>query len=150
MPCDISVDANWYNSDIRLITSIDGYQNAKAIAQYLKLPRATVNRAIEFLLQTGLCVEKNGQIHMGPSSTHLEANSPLVHRHHTNWRLKAIEKMENMSAEDLCLTMPCSVSHKAQKEIRKEFVNFIERITQIIDEGPEENLMILNMDWLKI
>jgi uncharacterized protein (TIGR02147 family) len=143
--------ASWMNSGVRLLTSVPGYQNADMIAKYFDLPLAKVNRVLEFLLQTNLCVEnEKGEIRMGPKSTHLEAASPLIVRHHTNWRLKAIERMEQLTANELCLSMPCSLSESSTKAIRKELVDVIERITQIIDTSSEERLQCLNIDWFQI
>lgn len=140
----------WYYSAIRLSTSIPKLQDVDAIAKYLNLPLSTVNRTLEFLVQNGLCKESNGNLSMGPSTTHLEANSPLITRHHMNWRLKAIEKMDRLSTDELCLSMPCSLSEKSIKEIRKMLIESIEKVSRQIDVGPEENLACLNIDWFKI
>ncbi len=142
--------SQWYYSGVRLATSIKNLQTADQIAAYYHLPLPTVNRVIEFLLAHGLIKEFDNRLSMGPSSTHLEATSPLIGRHHTNWRNKSIERMSFVGTDDLVLSMPCSLSKKARQQIRKELVTTIEKITQLIDEGPEEELACLNIDWLKI
>ena len=141
--------SKWHYSGIRLLSSIPGFQNPDTIANYFQLPRSDVARILEFLLATGLCKEDKGKYSMGPSSTHLEASSPLISRHHTNWRLKAIEHVEHLSTEELCLSMPCSLSQKALREIRKELVECIDRLTKTIDEAPCEQLACLNIDLFK-
>lgn len=141
--------SDWFFSAIRLMTSIKGFNTADAIASHLQLPLSKVNRVLEFLVQSGLCVEVKGRYQIGPSSTHLEANSPLISRHHTNWRLKAIERLPVVSKQELCLTMPCTLSDLAFESIRKELVSVIERITDIIDAAPSERLAFMNIDFLK-
>lgn len=138
--------SKWQYSGVRLLSSIPGFQTVDSISQHFKLSRAEAARIIEFLLATGLCQESSGKISMGPSSTHLEATSPLISRHHTNWRLKAIEHLDQLSPQELCLSMPCSLSEKAMRQIRKELVDCIERITKLIDEAPSEQLACLNVD----
>ena len=86
---------------------------------------------------------------MGPSSTHLEASSPLVSRHHVNWRIKGIEKTTALSSEELFVTLPCSISEKGIEQIRKEIVSVIDRIVRIIDEAPAEQLACLNVDLFR-
>lgn len=140
----------WYYSAIRLACSVPELRSVDTLAKYFNLPLSTVNRTIEFLINTGLCKEIDGRLAIGPSATHLEASSPLITRHHTNWRMKAVEKMERLGAEELCLSMPCSLSEKSIKHIRKELVECIEKITQHIDASPEEKLACLNIDWFKI
>lgn len=142
--------SNWYYSGVRLATSIKDLQTADQISNYYNMPLTMVNRILEFLLTHGLVKESNGKLTMGPSSTHLEATSPLIGRHHTNWRNKAIEKVNFINADELALSMPCSLSKKSRLQIRKELVATVERITQLIDEEPEEELACLNIDWFKI
>ena len=141
--------SNWYYSGIRLLSSVKGFRTPDAIAGYFDLPLSTVNRVLEFLVQTGLCKFEEGQFKMGPRSTHLEASSPLVTRHHMNWRVKGMEKMGNVSADELFLSLPASLSERAMKEIRKELVIAIEQITGIIDGSTEDQLACLNIDFFK-
>jgi uncharacterized protein (TIGR02147 family) len=141
--------SNWYYSGIRLLTSIPGYQSPDAIAEKFGLPLSLVNRVLEFLVQTGLCAIEKDRYVFGPKSTHLEASSPLVTRHHMNWRVKGMERMGNISAHELFLSLPCSISEKAMIDIREELVKSIERITAHIDAAPEEQLACLNIDFFK-
>lgn len=141
--------SNWYYSGIRLLTSIKGFENVDRIAEHFGLTVTTVRRVVDFLLQYGLCIDHDGKIIMGPSSTHLEAGSPLISRHHMNWRLRGIENMEGLDSNELFLTMPCSLDAKSLKLIRDELVQTVERITKVIDEAPSEQLACLNIDLFK-
>lgn len=142
--------SNWYYSGVRLATSVPELNTPDSIARYFGLPLAAVNRALAFLIENNLTKEINGKLSVGPSSTHLEASSPLISRHHTNWRNKAIQRFDHLTEQELCLSMPCSLSSSAREQIRKELVNTIERISQLIDAGPEEELACLNIDWIKL
>lgn len=141
--------SSWTYSGIRLLSSIAKFQTPDLIAQYFNLPLNQVNRILEFLVATGLCRENAGKYSIGPSSTHLEASSPLIARHHTNWRLKSVEHLERLQTDELCLSMPCSLSPRAFRVIRKELTDCIERITKIIDEAPCEELACLNVDFFR-
>lgn len=142
--------SQWYYSGIRLLTSIEGFQNIDQIAAYYNLPTAKVSRVIEFLVQTGLCKEEAGMLRMGPASTHIGANHPLVSRHHTNWRMKGLSKLDSASTQELFFTMPCSLSEKAMGQIRKELLHAIDKINALVDQGPAEKVACLNMDWFEL
>jgi len=143
--------SSWYYSGIRLLTSLPGSNTPDRIAAYFGLPIGTVNAALDFLLRTGLCIEENGRIQMGPSTTHLEASSHFIPRHHTNWRMKAIEHFEKIDAEkELSLSMPCSLAERDLATVRRELVATIDRVTKIIDRGPEEKLACFNIDWFML
>ena len=60
-----------------------------------------------------------------------------------------VEKMGNVSPEELFLSLSSSLSQSAMKEIRKELVKAIERSTEIIDGSSEDQLACLNIDFFK-
>ena len=142
--------SQWYYSGIRLITSIDSYNTIEKISAKLNISVSRVREVMEFLLQYGLCIEDRGQFKMGPKSTHIEASSPLVTRHHTNWRLKALENMENLSAEELFYTGPMTLSRSSMKKIRAELVTCIENSTREAIDSSSENLACLNIDFFHL
>lgn len=141
--------SRWHYSGIRMLSSIDGYNSISAIAEYYKMPMAKVSKIIQFLLEKGLCIEKDGKIVIGPKSTHLESSSPLVNLHHENWRQVGMKNMEDLTDSELFFTMPCSLSEEALKKIRKEIMILIEKATHIVDEAPSEKLGCLNIDLFK-
>jgi uncharacterized protein (TIGR02147 family) len=148
--------SSWYFSAVRLLTSIEGFNSLEIISERLGLPRGTVKQVLEFLVSTGLCIEKkNRKFTMGPQSTHLGADSLLVSRHHQNWRLKAIERSQRVphqipSERELFFTSPVSISKKAIPEVRKVLVSSLEDCFKIIDPAPCEELACLNIDWFEI
>lgn len=142
--------SNWYYSGVRLSSSIDGLNTVEALAKYLRLSRARVREVLEFLVQYGLCVEKAGLYSMGPRRTHLEASSPLVSRHHANWRLKAIEHLDDVASEELFYTGPMAVSDLVMSEIRKDLVDLIDHMVKKVGDSPSENLACLNIDFFKV
>ncbi len=160
VPRDLELDAaaqaffysGWFYSAIRMLTSIEGYHSAGEIASRLSLPPAQVREALAFLVRYGLCVEENSKFRIGPKKTHVGADSPLVVRHHTNWRLKSIENMGRKDAEkeELFYTGPMTLSHTAVLEIRKELVNLVERVVKTVGPSKSEEFMCLNIDWFKV
>lgn len=142
--------SQWYYSAARLLTAIEGFQSAEPIAHFLNLPVRRVTEVLNFLVTHGLCLEEKGRYKIGPSSTHIGADHPLVARHHANWRFKVLEKLNHLSSNELCLTLPCVVSEKSIKAIKKEFVDTIERVTKEIDSSPSDILTCINIDLYKI
>lgn len=142
--------SQWYYSGVRLLTSIDGFNSVDTISSRLQLPRNTVKRVLDFLVITGLCIEHKGKFKMGPQSTHIGSDSPLVSRHHQNWRQKAIERADRISGDELIFTSPVSISRDAIPEVRKKLVRTIEDCFKIIDPSACEELMCLSLDWIKL
>jgi uncharacterized protein (TIGR02147 family) len=142
--------SQWYYSAARLLTSIDGFQTAERISERLHIPRALTKRVLEFLVSTGLCIEDRGIHRMGHKSTHTGAESPLVARHHQNWRLQAIERADRIRPDDLFFTSPVSISKDAIPRVRKILLEAVEECFKIIDPAPCEELACLNIDWFRL
>lgn len=142
--------SQWYYSGIRLLTSIEKYQNIDAIAERTQLPKNVVGKVLDFLISSGLIVERNSRLAMGPARTHVPADSPLVARHHSNWRLKALEYLPTLQERDLFFTSPMTVSRRDRDRIRELLGDLIESIAQIVDKSDPEILTCLNIDCVEI
>lgn len=139
--------SNWYYSGLRMLSAIPGKHNVDEMAEYFGLNRALVQKAVAFLVQTGLCIEKDGKIFVGPQSTHLEAQSPLINNHRRNWRMKGLEKINHSNDDDLFYSGPMSLSEADKAILREELVALIAKILKRVQKSPEEKLVCLNIDW---
>ena len=141
--------SQWYYSAIRILSSVEQYQSAEALARRLELPRAKVKDILDFLVRHGLCEERDGKFIMGPQSTHLGASSPLVTRHHANWRERSIFQLEKMREDELFFTSPISIATKDLQRVRKILVAAIEDAFKVIDPSPCEEVACLNIDLFR-
>jgi len=142
--------SQWYFSAVRLSTSIEGINSAQNIAQLLRLDVSTIKKVLDFLIEHQLIVEEKGHFKLGPPVTHIDADSPYVIKHHTNWRLKAIQSLEKNSSESLHYSGPMALSEKLAKEIRENLVSIIQSTTQKVQMSESEKLSCLNIDWFTI
>lgn len=141
----------WYYSAIRLAASIEGLQDATTLATFFRMERSKVQEVLNFLLDTGLCIEKDGKIQMGPKTTHLEQSSPLILKHHGNWRLKALTRHEALSGDELAFTSPVSLRKEDFDEIREQLTQVVEKfLKKVTASDPPDTLACLNIDWFKV
>ncbi|MBL7542902.1 MAG: TIGR02147 family protein [Bdellovibrionaceae bacterium] len=142
--------SQWYYTAIKLMISLSSYKNADEIAEKIHLPKKLVADVLEFLVTNGLLKYENGEYIQGPARLHFSSDSPFVSRHHANWRIKAIEKINDKDETSLHFTMPANLSQATVMQIRKKMVEQIESITQIVDASEPETTYCLNIDWMKI
>lgn len=141
----------WYYSGVRLTTSISGCQNIESISKYLSLPQSVVERVAEFLINSGLCIQKGDQITIGPRRTHLEDDLSVRARNHLNWRIKAIERHSIEKPNDLFRTFPMSLNAEDAKVVRRLLLETIEKIEGVLaNPSPPDRLACLNIDWFGI
>jgi uncharacterized protein (TIGR02147 family) len=138
--------SSWYYSAIRLLAGLNEEQTIDRIASTLSLERKLVQTVMQFLLRTGLLVQEKDRYRLGPQRTYLPADSALVSRHHTNWRLKAIENFDHLNSQELAFTGPISVSRKDFGEAKKILLRALEEISSLVDRSKEEVVGCMNLD----
>ena len=142
--------STWIYAAIRLLTSIPHFQTREALAERLGMHISRVNQILEFLLSRGLCQEEDGRIFYGDTKTYIGQESLLVSRHHSNWRLKALERIDRVDPQELAYTNPVVLAEKDIAKVREEIVQLIERVHKITAPSPCEKLFCFNIDWLEM
>lgn len=142
--------SQWFYSAVRMATSIDEIRAPEQIAEKLGLSRQTVIKVLELLVLNNVVENRDGIYRMGAQSTHVGAGEMLVSRHHTNWRLKAIEKLNQDSTTGLHFTSPLSISQSDLENVRKILAHSIDAIFDVVDPSPAEEVACLCIDWFKV
>jgi hypothetical protein len=102
---------------------------------------------LTFLVQTGVCVEEAGKFHMGKVHVHVPNESPLVTKHHSNWRMKAIQRMDFREDTELFFTAPMSISRKDFETIREKLNAVIKDAVNVAKSSSSEDIFCLNIDF---
>ncbi len=142
--------SEWFYSGVRMATSIESVETSDQIAETLGLPRSTVVKVLEFLLTHGLVKLENGAYELGPQSTHVGAGELLVSRHHTNWRLKAIEAIAQRNERAIHFTSPLSIAEKDIEVVRKMLMQSLDGIFDVVDASEAEKVACLCLDWFPV
>lgn len=143
--------SSWLYAATQLITTLERDVSFEDICQKLNLPPARAREILDFLVQTQMVLEKDGYFKSGRVATHLEKNSPFLIKHHTNWRLKAIQAAENLSDQELMYSANVSLSKKDFELLREEFAKLIQRFVDVVKPSPAEDIAQFNLDffWIK-
>lgn len=141
--------SDWAYVGVMALSSIPGYDNLDTIAEYFDLPKTKVNKIIEFLLETGICKKDNDKLGVGSSKIYLGKDSPYINLHRRNWRLKAMEHMDQ-GRDGLHFSNVVSLSKDDKKWIHEKLLDSISQISKRIGPSPEEELACLNIDWFSI
>jgi uncharacterized protein (TIGR02147 family) len=143
--------SQWYYSAIRICTFIDHLNNTKSIADYLNLPLQLVEGALEFLIQTNLVIADKGVLKKGPTLTHISHTSPLANLYHTHLKLRAIERQNYRTQDDLFISAFTAINKKDAKKIEEILRKSVESCVTIMQESePTEEVYIINIDWFPL
>ncbi len=143
--------SQWQYLAASLLPSLPEFQTLEAIAARLELSREKTRKLFDFLLRTGVCLEKDGRFQMGPKSIYLESDSPLIVHHHANWRLRALLRHEKMTDNELAFSSPVTIHSRDQKQIKQMIRDFLKAFLKVASESePTEKLACLNIDWFEV
>lgn len=141
--------SNYLYSAVRLLTDLPDMSDDERIAQHLGVPVNVVKRILEFLLENGLCAMKGGRLKLGPTRSHIGSSSPLVAKHHQNWRLLGLQKMLAQQENHVFFTGPMTLSKNLADEFSRELADIIANIMKRVGPSPSETARCLNIDWFE-
>lgn len=141
----------WYITAIHLLTSISKYQNINQISSYLGLNISRTQNILEELLRCGF-IEKEGDLYKsGPVSIHLGSESPLIGKHHINWRMQAIQNLElGFDPQSLHFSSVVTIAKSDVRAAREILVEAIEKIRTLVKESKEDSLYCYNIDLFEV
>lgn len=139
--------SSWVYSGVRNMVACPTFTSRNDVARHLGLSFTVVNRVIDFLVANELLKEKNGNLAMGPQSTHIARESPLVIKHHQNWRTLGFQRMLDEKEDILFYTCPMSLSRQTADLVRERLPLMIEEIINLVKPSPSEVVRCLNIDW---
>jgi len=109
-----------------------------------------VDEALKFLTRVQLVKNDRGTLIPGIARMHLPHDSPIISKHHINWRLQAVRDLELRNDESLHYSSCVSLSKKDAVEIRKQLLSSIESIKAKIKDSPEEILYSFCLDFFEV
>jgi uncharacterized protein (TIGR02147 family) len=142
--------SSWHYTSIWVFLSVNGGKTKDEIYQRLGIDKKQISEILEFLLSTGLCRLEKGKYKHQVGRLHLEKSSPILKQHHSNWRIKSIQKFDRPESLDLTFTAPLSLSHKDFEMLREELVQFIQKLSNTVSKTEPEEIFSLNLDFIKI
>jgi uncharacterized protein (TIGR02147 family) len=133
--------SSWYYLAVQLLVTMPTYQTKESLLKYLKISPRRLNQVLEFLLREGLVNEKMGNYSAGETRIHLANDSPLISKHHANWKLQALQSLEREKVDELHYSSVITANQKDIPEVRKVMIKAIEDIRAIVKASAQEDVM---------
>ncbi|MGE3386093.1 MAG: TIGR02147 family protein [Bdellovibrionales bacterium] len=142
--------SSWHYTAVHMCLMIPHLRTKTAISKTLGVSTVAVNRVIEFLISVGLAKDEGDKISSGPARSHLSAESPLVAKHHVNWRMRAIDSLDHIRPRDLHYSLVMSISENAAEKIREILLKAIQENEPIMKAAEDKTIYALNLDLFAI
>lgn len=141
---------SWLYVAIHILCAVSELQSRAALRDHLRLPAREVDPIIEFLVQHGVLDESRGRLKQGSARIHLPKGSPFLPKHHTNWRIKAIQSLDHERTQDLHYSMVMSLSKADVEKMRRIILEAIQRTEQVLRETGDEVVYSFCIDWFRV
>jgi uncharacterized protein (TIGR02147 family) len=142
--------SSWLFSALRLYSSVGSGKSLQECVDAFQISRSRASQILHFLVDNNLCREEGGKYVMGPQFTSLQIGSPFFTKHHTNWRLRAIERCEQVSENDLLFTGPFSISKEDYNKIREKIMGLLQSVSTTVQNTQAVEIACLNIDLFKL
>lgn len=120
-------------------------------SRHLGLSAKKVKEVLDFLVSLGLARQSAlGRFEIGPTRLHLERDSPLISKHHTNWRMHAIRSLERAFDEDLHYSVVAGISDEDLLKIKAMTVDFIQEVMKVVHASKDEGVHCLAIDFFRV
>lgn len=142
--------SSWHYGAIHVLLSIHEFQTREAITKKLGLPLSKVDEVLLFLIESGLCKKEGLKYSIVRPLIHLDKNSPLISKHHTNWRLRTIMALDEFNTNNLHYSSVFTLSKKDYERVKEILSKSLSESLKLITESPEEELGVLCLDLIKL
>jgi uncharacterized protein (TIGR02147 family) len=141
----------WHYAAVHILVTIPEFQTKDAIGERLGISIEKVSAILEFLTSIGLVMLQYGRYKNGVNRIFLGNDSLMISKHHTNWRMKAIESLDRESAEDVHFSTVVSFAHEDTHRIKEYLIKSIEGAREIVrNSKKEEEMHCFSLDFFKI
>lgn len=142
--------STWHYTAIHMCLCVPTLQTAPAISQRLGIPQSRVSEVLEFFVKTGVARQSGASYRAGPTRLHIGENSPHVNRHHTHWRMKAIQSLDEQGSEDLHYSSVMSISKETMRKLREILLSAIQQTEPEIQAAKDEEVVCLALDLFEL
>ena len=114
------------------------------------MPAKQITTVLDFLIRTGLVHQQGSTLSAGVNIIRLGNDSHLIYKHHTNWRLQAVDSLEKESLTDLHYSAVLTLSSADIQKIKDLLLEQLKANLEIVKTSHEEEICVLNIDFFNL
>jgi uncharacterized protein (TIGR02147 family) len=142
--------SSWMYGAIHVALSLPGIDTVDALAELLMIPTEHCLRILSKLEDFQLVIKKEGKYQLTESLIHLSKDSPNIVKHHTNWRLRAIQSIETRNPNNLHYSASVTLSKEDFKKVKSILSDSIKNSIDVIKDSKEEGIYSLGIDFYSL
>ncbi|MDG0817979.1 TIGR02147 family protein [Bdellovibrio svalbardensis] len=137
---------SWFFTALHMCTLVPQLRSISAMSTYLNIPKDRVKTALTILMKIGLVTQERGSFVSTQKRIHLGEKGLALKKHHTNWRLQAINSLDHSTDDDLHYSSVMSISKEAAMQIKQILLKSIQDSEPVIKGAKDEGVFALVID----
>ena len=143
--------SSWHFAAVHMAATVPALRTRDAMAKALRMRPRKLASVLEFLVSAGLLERRGGEYVPGTTQLHLERDSPLIYRHHANWRAQALESLEaDPDSADVHYSSVVTLSAEDVEKVREMITRNLRGWIDVIKESKEERIYGLGLDFFRV
>lgn len=142
--------SSWLYTAVHILSALPGYNRREELQELLHLNREEFEEIVSFLVSKGLIEETANSFKIGSKRIHLPSGSNQIPRHHSNWRLRAMESCNRRRESDLHYSGLIGISKKDGPKVKELLLKFISELEKLINESAAEEPFVVAMDFFDL
>lgn len=138
--------SHWAYCAVHIAVMVPELRTPHAIAKHLGLGLSRTIQIIEFLEATGMIRRQNGYFVAAETRIHLEIDSPMISKHHINWRLQAMQSLDHETLNELHYSSVIGISREDLPKIREVLIKAIALVREIGKTSKDETIYCYTID----
>lgn len=141
--------SSWLYAAVHVGCTIANLRTKKQLSQKFNMDENKIEEILAFLTEHSMLEKKMNEYFPNQNWVRLGKDSPHIIKHHTNWRMQAVQNLERQKDNDLHFSGIYSMDLMTAKSIQTEIINFLKQQQKKIETAKEENLYILGLDFFE-
>lgn len=125
------------------------YTTQYSLRNLFKCVVSVVAEVLSFLETRQLIVFTDGRYIIGPRHLHLSSESPQIHKHHSNWRGRALASLDVPKKNDLHYSVIWTLSKDDAEKIKLELTDNIQSLMKTVRDSKEEVAFGFTLDFFE-
>lgn len=142
--------SSWIYAAVHVLVSIPKFKEAPQIADTLGVPLRKVTEVIEFLERNKIIERHESRWKVGPSHVHLSKESPFINQHHINWRMKAVQAIDQGSQGDIRYSAALSLSQQDADQLKEKILEHLKECIAVAHKSKEERAYVYCFDFFEL
>lgn len=139
--------SSWVYAALHMAVTVPSMQSREALLRAFRINPEKLNQALQFLIGCGLVVQHGEIFRVGSQFLRIGNQSHHLVRHHSNWRLRAMQSLESEKENEMHYSGVFSLSEKDAQKIKDNLMEFLKANLRIVDDSKEECVFALCVDF---